>query len=565
MHKFKKSREERICKIISSVKLISLFFYAIIIFSRCNFLYTKNSKIYIQYNIITAFISITLLILIYEGWILFLKNNQICIKTLRIIDIIEILIFIAIVSILIFISGGYLSNYKFLFLFIIITSTIQFGMKCGTYVSAIGSIFILGVDILSMLLNTVNKYFETDLILSGVFVLTSWLLGYYVKVENEYREQLADLVNKDELTGVYNHRFFQDSLTRGIAQCKKENSTIALLFIDIDHFKYYNDLYGHQKGDYVLREIGCILKNNIRDKDIVARYGGEEFAVILPRTSEGEAFLVGERIRSKIEEYEFEGEEHLPNGKLTVSIGVSYFPEKSKNKEELINSADDALYRAKFFNKNRVEIYYSILEELKGDIEDKHIDLISSIKTLISVINAKDRYTYGHTERVVIYCDLLADKLGLSEEEKKILRYGAYLHDIGKIHIPQELLNKKMPLTNDEWNILKKHSENGVEIIKTVDSLKNVIPLILHHHEKYDGTGYPNGLKGDKIPYLTRILTVADSFDAMTSNRPYKSRKSYNEAIEELKKYSSIQFDSAIVDAFIEVININKHVFEKVR
>jgi putative nucleotidyltransferase with HDIG domain len=170
------------------------------------------------------------------------------------------------------------------------------------------------------------------------------------------------------------------------------------------------------------------------------------------------------------------------------------------------------------------------------------------------VINAKDKYTYGHVERVVIYSRLLADKLELNEKDKKDLIYGAYMHDIGKINIPKEVLNKNMPLTKEEWEIMKQHSFNGVEIIKPVKSLKEIIPLILYHHEKYDGTGYPENLKGDNIPYLVRMLTVADSFDAMTSNRPYNKRKTYKEATDELKRCSGTQFDTDIVNAFIEVI-----------
>ncbi|MDZ7542899.1 HD domain-containing protein, partial [Clostridium perfringens] len=184
-----------------------------------------------------------------------------------------------------------------------------------------------------------------------------------------------------------------------------------------------------------------------------------------------------------------------------------------------------ALYRAKFFNKNRVETYTSILDELKNDIDEKDIELVTSIKTLISVINAKDKFTYGHSERVVLYSRLLAEKLNLNKIDKDTLIYGAYMHDIGKINISQEILMKKMPLTSEEWEIIKQHSENGDEIIRPVKSLEKMIPIILHHHEKYNGMGYPRGLKGEEIPYLARVLTVVDSFDAMTSNRPYNKRK----------------------------------------
>jgi len=291
----------------------------------------------------------------------------------------------------------------------------------------------------------------------------------------------------------------------------------------------------------------------------VARYSGDEFTIILTDTSEQDAIKIAENIRTKIEGTYFDGEENQPKGKLTASIGISVFPDKAKNEVELIKYADDALYRAKFFNKNRVEAYYSILDDLKEDIEDKHIDLVTSIKTLISVINAKDRYTYGHVERVVVYSKLLTDKLELSEEDKKKLIYGAYMHDIGKMNISEEILNKKMPLTKEEWDVLKQHPAYGAEIIKPVESLMDLSPLIFHHHERYDGKGYPGNLKGENIPYLARVLTVVDSFDAMTSNRPYSNRKTHDEAIEELKKCSGTQFDPFIAKAFIEVLEENKN------
>jgi len=313
-------------------------------------------------------------------------------------------------------------------------------------------------------------------------------------------------------------------------------------------------LYGHQAGDRILKEIAFILKTNIRESDILARYGGEEFAIIMPKTDEKQALEIAERLRNIIDKYRFQGEENLPNSNLTISIGVSCYPDKAKSLNDLINSTDDALYRAKFFNKNRVETYRSVLEELKEEVDDKHFDLIASIKTLISVINAKDRYTYAHTERVVMLCELVAKELNFSEQDSKTLKYGAYLHDIGKIHISEEILNKKMPLSEEEWNILKQHPQNGVNIIKPIESLSNVIPLILHHHERYDGLGYPSQLKGEEIPYLARVLTVVDSFDAMTSDRPYRRGKSFDEAIEEIKLCSGTQFDPQIASSFIRIL-----------
>ncbi|MFZ5967043.1 MAG: bifunctional diguanylate cyclase/phosphohydrolase [Bacillota bacterium] len=558
MNHYEDSRQKKIYETISIVKLLSILICGIIIFSVYG-----ESKYHIEVLnrnnidiIAIGLVSFVVLLLIYQSWF-FSSSKKLAHKNLNMKDLFETFIFITVFTILIIFSGGHQSQHKIIFLFIIITSTMQFGTLYGMLTAGVSGSIVLLIDFFAIQGITVNTYFETDLVLVAIFLLTAWLLGDYVKVEKDFREYLRGLVNKDELTGLFNHRYFQDVMSREIERAEKIEEPVSLLFIDIDYFKLYNDLYGHLQGDQILKELGHIINKCVRTQDIVSRYGGEEFAVIMPDTTEEEAMALGEKIRKSVENQTFHGEENMPSGKLTVSIGISSYPEKAKNKLELINSTDDALYRAKFFNKNRVEIYVSILEELKNDIETEHIDLISSIKTLISVINAKDRYTYGHTERVVIYCGLAAEKLGLSEDEKRTLKYGAYLHDIGKIQIPKDVLNKRMRLTDEEWQSIKQHPEHGVDIIKPVTSLDTVVPLILHHHERFDGNGYPGGLMGESIPYLARVLSVADSFDAMTSNRPYQTRKSYEQAIEELQRCSGSQFDPQIVKSFIEVIEEN--------
>lgn len=560
MNKFENSRRKKIYEMVSIVKLLSILFCGIIVFSQYPTWNKANIQWY-KYNALnTAVISMCVLGIMYQFWAFSYKKEKLDVK---IHEIVEIILFMITFSVLILLSGGPRSQHKFLFLFIIITVTIEFGMMYGITIASMAAAFVLIVDLNGMIGSDVNIYFENDLILAGIFILTAWLLGYYVNIEKVYRQEMTELANRDELTGLYNHRFFQDALTEQLQRAQSKNIPVSLLLMDIDFFKYYNDIYGHEAGDRVLKRIGEILGNNTTNQDVAARYGGEEFAIILPNYTETQALSKAETIRKIVEQAPIQGEENLPNKKLTVSVGVSCVPERVKTKQDLIKSADDALYRAKFFQKNRVETYYSILEELKKDIDEEHIDLISSIKTLISVINAKDRYTYGHTERVVIYCDLMADHIGLSQMDKKVLKYSAYLHDIGKIQIPEEILNKKMSLTDEEWRLLKKHPVNGVEIIKPVEDLKDVVPLILHHHEQYDGKGYPEGLAGDAIPYLARILSVADSFDAMTSNRPYNRRKTYEEAVEELNRCSGSQFDPMITKIFIQMLNVNKDRFEK--
>ncbi|MCE5220312.1 MAG: diguanylate cyclase [Clostridium sp.] len=557
MKSVKNDKQKQINDIVSVVKLSSLLFVGIIL---CIEFVKNNSSVIweVGYYYVYVFLCTPLIIisLIYCVWTFSIKNKIRNIYGI-IFNNIEIVLFITIFSMIILISGANQSQCKFLYLFIIITTTIQSGMKQGLIVSGISSLIVLVMDIIMVPNVAVNNYFQDDLVLAGIFILTAWPLGFYVKIEGEHIKQLEDMINIDGLTELYNHRYFCDTLIEKVRTGERENKPVSMIFIDIDYFKQYNDTYGHQKGDDVLKKIGEVIKTNVREGDIAARYGGEEFSVILPNTSEKEAILIAENIREKIESTYFEGEESQPKCKITASMGVSVYPDKARDDVELIKSADDALYRAKFFNKNRVEIYTSILDEIKNNIDEKDIELVTSIKTLISVINAKDKYTYGHIERVVIYSRIMADKLQLNETDRKTLIYGAYMHDIGKINVSQEILMKKMKLSDQEWEELKQHPVNGVEIIKSVKSLQEIIPLIASHHERYDGKGYPNNLKGKEIPYLARILTVADSFDAMTSNRPYNTRKTYEEGIDEIERCIGTQFDPEISKAFIEVIASN--------
>jgi diguanylate cyclase (GGDEF)-like protein len=551
-------KKKQINDIVSVVKLMSLLFSAMVFFNFMTNYYelaVDNLDYIIMMNLVI--VPVFVLVLVYALWA-FSTIKKFPERYVARIHLVENFVFILIFFVIILITDAEKSDFKFLFLFIIITATIQSGIKQGMVNALLSSIIILAIDLVNGPSSVEDLYFEKDLIMSGVFILTAWIIGFYVRTEGDHIKKLESLVNEDGLTEVYNHRFFHDDLRKKLISHEKDNKSISLVFIDLDRFKHYNDLYGHQKGDEVLKIIGRLLKTNVREDDVVARYGGDEFTIILPDTSEQDAIKIAENIRIKIEDTYFEGEENQPRGKLTASIGIAVFPDKAKNEVELIKYADDALYRAKFFNKNRVEAYYSILDDLKEDIEDKHIDLVTSIKTLISVINAKDRYTYGHVERVVVYSNLLAEKLELSEKDKKRLIYGAYMHDIGKMNIPEEILNKRMPLTKEELELLKQHPKYGAEIIKPVEALMDLSSLILHHHERYDGTGYPGNLKCEDIPHLARVLTVVDSFDAMTSNRPYSNRKTHEEAIEELKRYSGTQFDPFIVKEFIEVIEENK-------
>ncbi|MEG2983259.1 MAG: diguanylate cyclase [Peptostreptococcaceae bacterium] len=561
MNEFENIRNKKIFEMLAIIKVIYILLGVVSMIS------SRKTMESLNYVIVTIYaVSIALLCIVYFIWVSKREYN-IRNDIAKPRDNIETILLMLICTVIIIATGKENSPYKFLYIFIIIISSIQFGRNYAIYVSIICSMLIYGVDIISIYFGSgfgevgkelLTGYFQIDIVIVSAFLVTSWILGMYVNIEKEHSHELQILANVDELTGLYNHRYFQESLENIMELADENKTSVSLLFMDIDYFKNYNDINGHQAGDLLLKQIGNILKSSIRENDVVARYGGEEFAVILPDTNEEDAVKVGERIRVSIEQTYFYGQESQPNHNMTISIGVSSYPLRANNKHQFINTADDALYRAKSLNKNRVEVYYSVLEEIADHI---YIDEETgkSLKRFINMINKKDRYTYGHTERVVIYLGWFANYLELNEKDKLNLKLAAYLHDIGKVEIPEEVLNKKEKLTDSEYEMLKKHPTLGVELIKHIKSFEELLPLIKHHHERYDGRGYPDKLSGEDIPYLARVISIADSFDAITSHRPYNVRRGHADAIKELKRCAGSQFDPELVDKFIKMIELKNN------
>jgi diguanylate cyclase (GGDEF)-like protein/putative nucleotidyltransferase with HDIG domain len=359
----------------------------------------------------------------------------------------------------------------------------------------------------------------------------------------------------DYLTGLYNHRTFQKKLTAQIQSAKENEHEFALYIIDLDNFKQINDLYGHQTGDKILVEVANLIRDVFED-GFVARYGGEEFAAIMPTIGcKQEALSFGTDLVKSLSNKKFT----ILNGdssiKVTASVGISCFPHNATNKEDLIKQADYSMYKAKR-TKNNVVLYTTVLDDLNSNESLPNEDTMSTIKTLNIVINAKDHYTYKHSERVVHYAETLGKRLGLSERELNYLRYGAFLHDIGKIKVDMSILLKPDRLNDAEYNIIKKHPLIGADIAKEIPTLHNSIPVILYHHERYDGKGYPHGLRGTDIPLFGRIAAIADSFDAMTTDRPYKKGFTYKEALNELTNNAGTQFDPELIDLFTKFIKL---------
>jgi diguanylate cyclase (GGDEF)-like protein len=374
-----------------------------------------------------------------------------------------------------------------------------------------------------------------------------------VAIENaQIYARAKEKADTDELTGLRNHRYFQERFTQEIEKSTLSDGEFALLFIDLDFFKTYNDIYGHMLGDEILKEVGKLIQNSIRATDIGARYGGDEFAAILLNTSAEGAVTVAERIR--------EGLQTSMEQKgimLTCSIGIACWRVDGIKRETLIEAADKALYAAKAAGRNRVLLASQSAQTARPEnaLKEANDTAVENIVyALAATVDTRDHYTFGHSKAVSRYATELAAAAGYTREGIKRIQAAALLHDIGKLSIPDSILAKSGPLTDAEWTIIQRHPEMGVGILKYIVGLRGCVDAVLYHHERYDGRGYPRGLKGTDIPLDARIMAIADSYDAMTSERSYKERRmTEEEAILELKNCAGTQFDPVLVETFISL------------
>jgi diguanylate cyclase (GGDEF)-like protein len=354
------------------------------------------------------------------------------------------------------------------------------------------------------------------------------------------------LAQTDPLTGLGNHRHFQEELQAKLDHADQTRLPLSVVLLDLDNFKQINDRYGHPAGDKVLARVGVRL----REAGQAFRLGGDEFAVVLPGHGEEAARRVGDKFVRDLAAAETEH-----GGTVSFSAGVATFPQHGNDGAELVRVADIALYWAKGEGKNRVRVYrpdmpaMTQLQRLANDPD--RTARLQAAAALAGAVDARDAYVGSHSQRVGEYAAAVAERLELPADEIELIRLAGKLHDLGKLAIPEEILRKRGTLTSREREVLQRHPQIGHNMLDPL-GIEPVASWVLHHHERWDGDGYPGNLAGERIPVGARIIFAADSFDALTSNRVYRPALSYDEATEELRRCSGTQFDPIVVGALLD-------------
>ena len=346
-----------------------------------------------------------------------------------------------------------------------------------------------------------------------------------VTQKRERQKEILNLSYHDQLTGLYNRRFYEEEIKRFDM---KRNLPMTIVMGDVNGLKLINDSFGHFMGDELLKKVARVIKLGCRQDDIIARLGGDEFVILLPRTDGDQA----EQIINHINDLS------LKENVGSINISISFGYETKSNEEEkikdVLKNAEHNMYKNKLFES----------PGMRG----------RAIKVIINTLYEKNKREEQHSRRVSQLCKKTGEALKMPEYKSEELKSVGLLHDIGKIAIDENVLNKPGKLTDDEWKEIKRHPEIGYRILSTVNEMSDMANYILYHHERWDGKGYPKGLKAREIPFMSRIISIADSYDAMTSKRSYRSALTKKAAIEELRKNAGVQFDRELVSIFIEKV-----------
>lgn len=375
------------------------------------------------------------------------------------------------------------------------------------------------------------------------------------EAEQELRTQeLMTLASTDPLTGLYNHRFMHECVNRRLEEAKRSGQPLSVLMLDADQFRELNLQHGHDAGNRALCCLADGLRQALREGDVACRYGGDEFVAILAGVAYPAAASAAERVRRRVEEA---GRIAALAEPLTCSIGLATFPNHASTTDSLLKAADLALYQAKHEGKNRVVGYEDVsseslpteIEELKSGLQGASLEAVNA---LVTAIDLRDRFTGAHCQRVARVALELAKRLGLSDEELEAIRLGAPLLDVGKIGLPDSLLTKEGKLTQAEWALIKKHPEWGEQLVRKTALPAPAAQIVRSHHERLDGSGYPDGLSGDQIPRAVRVVSVADVATALREDRPHRRAWPRERVREYLRRHAGVRLDAAAVDAWCE-------------
>lgn len=387
----------------------------------------------------------------------------------------------------------------------------------------------------------------------------------------------------DALTGLNNHRKFLEIIAAEIDKAKRNSTQASIVIFDINNISQINKDFGAAKGDEIIKLVADKIKQGIRANDAAARYGGDEIAIILPETTSSEAKYLAEYLTYSLSCCLVDDV-----GPVKVSVGISTYPSSTQDLDKLLVLAEQAMYISKskgykngmstivcsedfdFWDDTALSSFASVIakrhaslginfdEELVKKFHSEDIinqgHMIEVVTSLAGAIDAKDEYTKGHSSSVSRYSEALARALNLPEKDVERIKLGALLHDIGKIGIPESVLRKPSKLTDEEWEIMKQHPTIGAEkVLMPIESLHDLIPIVKYHHEHWDGSGYPEKLKGEDIPLAARIVAVADAYHALISDRPYRKGMSNEKACEILRIGAGVQWDKDLVREFINI------------
>jgi diguanylate cyclase (GGDEF)-like protein len=373
--------------------------------------------------------------------------------------------------------------------------------------------------------------------------------------------QVEARATHDRLTGIVNRETLLTSLVAEVERATRHHKWLSVAFIDIDRFKLVNDTYGHKSGDAVLRQVASLIADNIRTSDLFGRYGGEEFMLILPETTPQEAVVLAEKLRTLVMQQPLviTGNQQL---QLTISSGVAGEIGSQLQVDALVDQADAAMYAAKSLGRNRTYLFRKIDDGAtvrRSPISNERRAAASAIgqwasdtatEALASVLAPQPHHRGRPSDMIASLATGIALELGLPREEIERIRIASLLHDLGKLAVPSEILDKPNSLSEGEWQAIGEHPRIGQLILEQASSLREAIPVVLHHHERFNGGGYPHGLRGNEIPLGARIVAVADAYHAMIHNRPYKTARTHAQALSELRENSGTQFDPEIVKLF---------------